>query len=450
MKPKIFYLISTFVIFITIIGFIWLHAFTIPRLVALTQVDPLFYLPQNDATALAHEINLLSIEESNTIASIKNHPQYESVKNASGLNALLENGFLPLSYLKLLPDNTIKNERFVDQPTFLNALTLLTTYWKTAQAYKQEAYLFDKNLSAILATREKPFQVRGIGSEINSNTIESDIMKIKQNSYALTTDVKKRIACLFAGAYCKPKIYSLPQIEDLLERDPHTPPLPKSALPKKENILDRVGPYTVSSTCFPFKTNEFYLYLNGPYGFLPKQINENYYLSIDVIEESRPAYAQIYLTSGIQYLLQPEGASYRCSDLRYWGDLATIAYFDTALPKENIKSIADIVVQYETLDLDQKKVFENRLPFLPDMLHNVTSFLKIFERDVKYFSISPLYILGIRSSYALTYQTFSRSVWRIDSSLEYVSSSNLSPPPGISTYYDLNKANVDISLDSLE
>jgi hypothetical protein len=73
------------------------------------------------------------------------------------------------------------------------------------------------------------------------------------------------------------------------------------------------------------------------------------------------------------------------------------------------------------------------------MLATVHGYLEVLDSQLQQYTapIQPMYLSGMRSNYALLYQTFARSVWRLSENPLYESEKNLPVAPNYTTYTEL-------------
>jgi len=410
-----------------------------PRLAELTKSDPLFYIHSIDTENLRIEIDALASSHKELLMEIKARAQSEVATEQ--LLRMANDGFLPINYLSSLPRTIETNGIFLSEPTFVNALKMLRAYFRSATAYQSAGETLYNTVAIGGALKEGQFIIRNIGSETKAGVLEHDFALIKDNGLELMQEVRKRTMCLIIGLNCSS--HKLPNIFQTSQEIAHrsTPvALSNEALEEIVTKGERYGPYLVNSACFSSTPLWMYVYFDEKYGFLPKQIDDNYYIDFSKRASGRSkTYTKRYLDQGIGLLAQPEGANYRCTDLRYWGNLSTLVYFDTLFPNENIQTLADIDGLISVNNLEPRYISQNKLVYLPNMLHNITAFLAPYKRDSKDFTIEPLYLVGLRSSYSVTFQTFSRSFWRLDEQPTYVSRSNLPIPDTFTTYKELEQ-----------
>lgn len=402
--------------------------------------DPLFYIPAVEQDALARSISSLQEAERSAFETVLLHTHKQKLSSGEErvLKTVLNEGVLPLSYLELLPLNIERTATFLEHPTYVKGLQLLLLQYKTAQTYRREAYrLSDLSQQASKAAGDE-FVFASFASQINSAVWFHDTALLKANSSELVQISRERIVCYLLGINCSSTTLPRPTASAVPTgsiRPTSAPALPDD-LVNILNMPQRYGPFVIETSCFPQRTVSLYLFRGSSTGFLPKQVDENYYLDIHSMlgnqELASNPYAKHYLDQGIDLLIQPEGASYRCTDLRYWGDVAVLAYFSDQFPNAQIHTLADVERLLTTLDQDDsdkaryyRQVFSNRIVYLPDMLQHIARMLRSYERDADYSRTTPFYLLVIRSHYALTFMTFSSSVWKLDESPQYTSRPNI-------------------------
>jgi len=436
----------------------------------ITQNDPLFYSPKIDTQALDTSVSELKVSERVELEDInvriKNGTLTNSDSDIEILKQIYSNGFLPISYLQQLPKTIEATEVFLQYPNTLNGLKMLSSTYFTARKY----HLNGEKLYAMLQKtggkgRSNP-TFEFISSRTNRETLEYDGSLIEKNGRKLINETTLRIRCFLFG-----KCSEFPEAitKNITQTTYMTNVFPSldnfSLLPDEKIVIsgrlenaERSGPYIIESTCFPSKYVPMYIYKDDEYGFMPKQADEIYYSDfvkkLDLVPTNR--FANYFKNKGVYYDDVLETAEYGCTDLSYWGDLSTLKYFTSNL-NYDVTSIADLDILYEEFSKNptSKKtrenilIIENRIIHLPDMLTTLSSNLD-FHSSVSHFSdlVSPMFLLGIRSAYSLTYGTFSKSIWRLNEQPKYLSEKNIPVTNFYTTYNELSKQYSDEEINS--
>lgn len=448
-NQKLILKISLIVLFVGICSCIFIQN-RVNTLYRLTLSDPLFYTPQLDTDELRTVLSSLTQAEANTrkmIFAIAENNTGLDVDESRALKQASEEHILPLSFLKTLPDTIDATNAFFEKTTFINALKMNQRVSASAKMYEKDAKSFNRSVDdAITALGNRVFTLESIGSVVRPDVTLEDSEKIVQNSNTLLAESRKRSLCLLGWKCPKPTTYQ-----------PQYVPPPPSQSPDKTSSLtsnqhedfDASGPYMIQSSCFEKKYNAMYLLSNQIYT-IPKLVDESYYTDYKKILERAPSSTNAlpYTQDGIPYHAIPEGVSYRCTDLSYWGDITTIDY----LQKEYEINVLSSSYDLYTLSKDTNKsqdyttilIAQNRLVMLPQLLKNINYSLSVFNTFDAYTSnISPIYLTMMRSAYSLTFGTFSRSIWRIDERPQYVSQANTPLPEVFTTHTDLKEKFTD-------
>ena len=435
-------------------------------LLQITLEDPLFYSPEVNVGALKQHIATLIHTEDLLMQDIKYRIKQKSLTNIDSeidmLKKIVLYGFLPASYLQQLPNAIEKTDIFLEKPTVINAFRMLGAVHGAARSYQKDSTRLYDFVTEANAIRDpsSSFTMDFLGSRVNDTTLLEDLHLVKKNGDQLLKESRSRFSCFLRGICetivqknraitftLKNTLTSFPTLHDfdLLQDD-----IVNGGLDQAQ----RVGPYIIKSGCFPQVYVPMYIFRDNDYGFIAKQADENYYLDFKALIQQSPQnqYAKLFLDHGIEFDDQPEGAEYRCLDLRYWGDLATIDYFRKTLNRDDIISSDDLdmlINEFKgNMDVKNSKkylhILNNRITDLPFMLAFIADSLN-FHRTVFLYSnnITPLHLLSVRSAYSITYNTFSRSIWRLDDVPRYLSEKNTPLSPIYTTYHQLRRSYSD-------
>lgn len=436
----------------------------VANLHTLVRDDPLFYSPEVDTQALAESIAKLNESEQTVRNTIDRRVLDGTLQNSDQelpvLKKIIEQGFMPISYLNSLPNAIAQTDYFLSSASIGTAFKMSFAVLRAADTYELEAAK-TLALAKEAAATIQPYTLRMLGSETSSAQQLSDLERIVMNGTELKKEARERLWCLFTFSCDK-----LTEHQKQSDIKNEVPPkeehqlLPDNIASLELPDLPRFGPYYVKNNCLQYAYAPLYLFTDDEKLFLVKDATDNYYYHLDdvlpVEGDAMPNYLQKLYDAGLTYDVQREGADYRCTDLTYWGEISTIYYFNTKSNHPDITSSEDLYeLEKELRTTDQTdetvrnlRILENKLVGLPTMLHMVIYYLdynNILAKDYQP-NISPLYFLIIRSDYSLLFQTFSRSVWRLEVSPQYVIEHNLTPAPEFTTYTALKD---DFSLDEI-
>jgi hypothetical protein len=437
----------TIVIFIYLL-FIQLN---VTKLHNLTKKDPLFYDPSLDSHELSKGISELKKSENDLLLATAEVLSEKTLNNTAQekevINSIVTNGILPIDYLEELTKNLKRNEIFIEKPNLINAVLLLIQTQKTADFYRKES---QKLLSLAEASAKvegslsRPYQVHLFGSRSTTIQEYKDIQLINQNSLVLQNDSYSRWKCLLLGMRCGEQIRNVTP-----EKKSKSPRVTATILPTEITMqnytFDKMyGPYLIESSCFPKKYTWLQFVIDDKNRFIAKDATENYYYDIDnrIISSSTQ---NDYLSDiGMPYDFQNESTSYRCLDLRYWADLSSLAVLEDLMKEKSPTStdgLRDLETQYpDTFTFEQLITLDNKLTHLPYMLRSIATYLDIYTDIQKDYRnrLEILQLVANRSTYALTYQTFSRSIWRLQENPAYTSVQNIAVPSLYTTYTELS------------
>jgi len=440
---SIFVLIGVSVLALFALGF-----YHTDDLVELTSADPLLYSPHVNTTALREEVgNLVQAHRLVTEEAGKDLAR-RGFDDDPSASVGIKHGFLPVQYLKMLPSAIEGTQAFIDTPSFPHALRMVVADWRTAHAYRADAYAFYLNMQRSVQEKKNPARFLYLASETTTDVALRDARKIAENSDRLLSDARSRASCLFFGTCREGVAHVLSGISDT---EPEAEYLKTFELPEYLEGIPRSGPYLVQSGCFPDRVTPLFLYGSDAFPFYAKSAIENYYLDVEAhikqLEGNDP-YGLLLLSRGIAYEDQPEGASYRCGNLSYWGSLSVLRYLEGEFEGEEVVSESDIVRLYQALpkeDVTHRLAIENQLMDLPEMLKEISKHL-LFQAYLAREGYAPpngLYFLASRSAYSLTYGTFSRSIWRLSTSPEFHSKENTIPDLSYAQYSTLKETYSD-------
>lgn len=402
-------------------------------LLELTRVDPLFYSPEVSVEELTASIEKLKEAELNVTNGLTKRLNEKTVQGADDtrpLEQIAQNGFLPIKYLAELVNTLSVTENFFEEPTALHGLQMLRASRTAARAYTAEIDSLTHLLETLPKEEYSYKKFIQFGSYTDIETLSYDLALIRNNAVALLNETNGRLRC-FTLLYCKGL---LPKPEYKANtRDYTRPSISDFDILSEKNIANvvssenaqRTGPYIIESACFIDAYVPFYIFKSDGIGFMPKQANENYYHDIRVMLDRNPdnAYARALMDTGISFDDQPESTEYRCTDLTYWATLSTIDYLHTVQERSDVTTthavatLLDSFYKNPQLEDNQKNILiiENKMIDMPGMLTYISNSLESYAIHSKYYDkVEPFYLIGMRSAYSLTYNTFSKSVWRIN------------------------------------
>lgn len=427
--------------------------------------DPLLYSPEININLLKQETaDLLDVQDSlgkEIISHIQSRTLTNTEEEKRILTKIAHTGFLPSSYLKKLPKTIKKTGDFLENPTVLNTFSMLYVVHIAARNYQKESGKLYSLLKEASAGNDfsNPISIGFLGSSSNIPVILEDIDLVRENGTELVRESRARIWCFLIGkcerlleqktAVIREKDFLRENIPTLVE----FALLPDAIVNHSLRESERFGPYVVENSCFPEKYAPFYILRHEDRGFVVKRADTNYYIDFREIERVVPfnLYVNFFLSRGAKYQLQTGGNEYRCLDLQFWGDLSIINYFNQEFPDKNIASSDDLEKlrdELEELSAEEKNkytiILDNRIVDLPYMFSAMTNHLSLYRKLISINkSVNPLSLLAIRSSYSLTYGTFSKSIWRLPERPTFFTEKNIPITPVMTTYQDLRKKYTD-------
>lgn len=413
MKKRLFYILPTIGAVLLLLVF-YIH-YNINALHTLTQDDPLFYFPGPGSDNLSEYVSFLKDQEHgvlNTLEVQYKHGEVSTPLTEEEMGVLLRDGFLPTTYLEALTRAHNATKNFLEKSTLISALQMIKYDRDAARVYKEDA----KHLLEMHQPHVTETYFQNIGTRVWNKTVQSDLELIFTNGIALESETNKRIWCIILP--CTPPSYTpyIPLAATVSTAPTSTITSPLSTELMEESVAS-YGSFYLKNTCFPSKENIFDVYLHDTYGFLPKDREKDYLLDMNVMHASEHtrAYAESFIEKDVLYREQLEGASYRCPDYRYWGVLSLSIYEPT-----------------EETEIDARIVKQNNLAHLGAMLQNIGAFLTPYKEEAADYGADTTYLLGVRTAYPITFQTFSRSTWRIQENPRYLDSAN-NPLPSLYT-----------------
>lgn len=446
------------ILFTILLGFFYvLFIFSNVRyLHTLTLKDPLFYDPIIDTQELRKSVENLKKTQHKLFSSISRKIETGEIENSKKeltvIKDITENTLFPILYLNSLAASVDSNNQFIKSPNIMNAWKLLVTNRETAELYFEQA----KNLQTLMRQSienggyaERPRNINMFASISNAEQQLQDMLTLEKNGQQLIYDNKKRWWCLFTRLHC-----------NFTEKTGDKKTIAQSAEQKLDTAknlstttafysypnTEVTGPYNIQSQCFPEETTLIYLGVTNSGIFLPKTANENYYYDIQKRAERSGGPERLGHLSdySLPYYFQPESTSYRCLDLTYWADLSTLSYLEDKLTNPPNSSYELRMLEKRLSDrrfAEHSLVVANKLGQLPAMLISIDSYLDTFTSifDSHLNTMEPASLLGVRSSYAITYQPFARSIWRIEEKPLYATKGNVTVPDVYTTYTNLKQ-----------
>lgn len=417
---------------------------------SLSVLDPLFYDPLIDTKDLALAVTELRATEQQVRNIIEDKASEGTFHNPQTeldylVNNLTQTHIVPIHHLELLPDTIVANREFHNNPNLSSALTMLSWYSKSADAYRNNAEQLERNFEDVVALEghlTTPLTVRMFASLVDSHQQRHDIRTIVENGKKLQQETRKRWLCLLARLTCTPTNHTTNIQKEYVEApkpiDHETLLTPELALPiySYEHVH---GPYTVETGCYPDKNTPVYITIDNHNRYIIKSAKENYYYDI-ALRTKNNAYSHLAAYEH-PYYFQNESNSYRCLDFSHWFDSTALLYLDT---KHNIHATSG---ELDYLSQEAKRAnnllmhtaIENKLWKLPQILRAIDSYLYLYGQIYNKYStgISATYLLAVRSSYGVTYQAYTKSIWRLPEQPRFFIEANTQVDPVYKTYSDL-------------
>lgn len=288
-----------------------------------TLEDPLFTVPYFDVEGFNKSIQNLEFIEN----------KYNSVIKR-------EERFFPLNFLRQIPEVYLAEDKFIKDPSELNAENLINWYSIAADSYLSDSKIF-LNVVNNYKGNTPLIQFRAFNSNTTSTIVYSDIEKVSNNADALSTEILSRKNCLEKGEGCKRPIISFKKPDTIKPLDEAVDStLPVNVLfpgESKEEIASISGPYIVTTSCygwdrdFNLKPQIFYLINtktiqidggNAPSHYKRiKLATDNYYTQVKK-EEFRPDY-----NTDLPFIGVREDNIYTCRDMTHQSELMVLDYF---------------------------------------------------------------------------------------------------------------------------
>lgn len=431
MKKKFIFLSLVFLVILALVLFSWFN-FNAKRkarvglegFYELTLKDPLFFSPFFDTQEFERAIKELKKEEDElkkvTIANMEAH-EYKT----DYIPILQENNLFPYQFLENLILINQETEEFLQTPSVERAESLLSLYDTAADSYLEAVSSKIKILEKINPTENNPIFFFMVDSVTNSQVIKNDYYVIKENGYKLKEEIAKRRNCLLGKENCQVLIktkdnssfIALMKAEEFDLKGENIDFI-KSELLTYPGIEIVKGPYKIKSLCWQSPDFEHWMYLiyykeNGRTIIFPKIANQNYYSPVPAVSTNRVS--QTLAKNGIKFILQSETTSYECMDLTFYPQLLTLDFLK--------KQIEKGLITKENLEknLNYKLLIENQFGLLAPAINDFSKHLKALKGFwiLEESSVSPEYLLYVRTPYSIFYFPFAKSIWRIDKELKY-------------------------------
>jgi hypothetical protein len=447
-KKKItsFSLVIGLLIIIGVIFFSYYHRIPAEKaLVNFTKIttdDPLFVSPELDLTELK--------KSTGYVQSIQN--QY---MKQYGLNQEIT----PTGFLMEIAETKEVSDKFQQNPSKENAVSLIASYRKSNKAYLEEVTFLKNELTKAFPL-EKEVTFANIGSATTNTIIAKDYDLMIDNSKEMDSEIKYREKIL--NGITAPKTAQSAII----------PTKPQEV----NNINQEEGKalFTIKTSCFqttgeviPFNLI-FEKNKDGDDKIIPKIANDSYFQKMN----SNDPTENKYLSQGIEWRRIREGNSYRCNDLGYQANLVSFRSFinkykgnllfdaknrdEFELNENDLKKwqegyelevkILTITNTYNYSDLelladyyhyfwsknqDSRRELNERYLYIKNkqadmelILNTAFSFDNLLARLKKNPASMPdkykKYLYVIRNNYSYVFLNFSRAVWRLQLNPQYV------------------------------
>jgi len=424
----------------------------------LTENDPLFYSSFFDSKEWEKSIKVLKDSEDGfKKASIENYPKaFPSAsyaeKNDYALG-LKENDLAPYQFLQDLVLINQKTNDFLKNPSPKLGKELLNLYNNATDSYIKDA---ETKITALEKIDKKKNimnkYVVFIDSASSYKVVKNDFLTIKENGYKLKQEIAQRKKCLSGKTSCPEPLQNTKKINDFIDSLNAKFDLKGERIDGIKKIITSInypsslklsGPYRIHSVCLQSPDYQQWMYLllyNDVYGrpsLVPKLATQSYFQKIPK-EDNGKKILKALLKNGFDFQFQLESATYRCLDLAFYSELATLDFV-----KKQIDN-GKIVQEDLTKNRDYKLLIENQFGLMVRILNRITVNNYSLKTHVLVEKNPPPeeYLLMVRSNYSIFSFPFAKSIWRIDKKLKYVLSQQESPAlssPEFFTIDDLKK-----------
>jgi len=449
----------------------------------VTKEDPLFTSPDVEYQKFAASIEVLADYHNLLLKKLK-----------------LKDNIIPLNFLQSLPKVAEAHSQFINKPTVRNAGKLISEY-KTVQAnYKNDmTKLINKSQEYFSSKEEKEFIV--LGSATSSRTIFADWRLILRNAAELKKEIDYRQNILANGEYRDSKPISPKKLKKYDTNKVSF--LNKNELivhPQYMNTLR--GPYIVETAIFKKKVSPEYYYVydlnyRNRMILMAKLATDNFYERLVATTPVEKA----LIDRGYKWRPNWDGNTYHFTDnewqikllnldsfwRRYRGDnifkeIAKRAYFEKV--DNETKRFVEKAAKVEEDFFSQKIPSETNLNRLKDyyrwayellksegshssrlnadkeqlLNRYLTANSKLFGLDSIFKSTLYLdnlvvraglgalskqmegYLYALRSSYSLTYLSFSPTIWRLSQRPKFIKKKGYVPEHSVfASYTQLRK-----------
>ncbi len=392
----------------------------------ITIKDPLFYSPNMNGKQLAFTVEKLKKIDDEILLENQKAPNYNN-----DINNIYPHGWRiwPDNFLKTLPEIDLTTKKFIKNPTYQNGEKLIALYAISVNEYKNAININIKSLKTVLDNNPKLTnkQIIFLGSATTPKIVLNDFLLIAKNADELEKEVKSRTYCLKFGK-CDLKITYAKPLKKGVKVD--YKPLPDEILGINRKTSKVYGPYFATTGCFGLSDGKpyslpFYVVEKGESKdkllVKPMLTNTKYYRDYKDISSRSPS--NLITNSGITIRPHPETNDYMCTDFTYYPQL---------------------IMQYLKEKGQIKKDSSNNLEALPYIINNALNFNTYLVYNIKYSqkAYPPYFLLTVRSAYSIYFVTFSKAVWRLPQSPQFLIPQDFSeymPESMYLTYEDLVK-----------
>ncbi len=427
---------------------------------AINYEDPLFTFPEFNVDEFEKSINELKSSEAELLSVL----------------GIEEKNLFPHEFLSALINASRKNQQFLERPSYENAVELINLQYEAAKNYEAES---QKVLNVI---RENPGPAAILlGVRADNKTAVSDFIKLINNSKTLNEEVKRREGCLNGRGECIRTVFNIEKPEGFGRRlSSQIDVLEKELIyyPLEDNSNIR-GPYISSSPCYGWGDSYSY----PPHLFYLKKGHDNtgetysdIQLATDIYFRQVPQISsfttdQVLRNQGIEYIKIDSTTLYLCYYHGYLSEILTVdsflheklpfideskfkesdrdfvseikkfetSFFTNEFPSyENAKLLSEyylylykLLLEDENADESFKKELLERYLYLDRKLVNINEIVRygkllidgllVVERTSERIepTASERLMFPGRTFYGLLYFPFSKSVYRLDESLDY-------------------------------
>jgi len=426
---------------------------------AITHEDPLFTFPEFDVDEFEKSINDLILSEDDLL----------SILGIEGKT------LFPHSFIESMINASLKNQEFLENPSYENAVELINLQYKAASDYADET----EHVLKVLRENPGPATIL-IGIRADNKTAISDFNKLIENSSKLSDEIKRREDCLNGEGECYRGILDLERPEGFGRKLSSEIDLIGKELiyyPSEGNNVR--GPYISNTPCYGWGDNYSY----KPYPFYLKEGTDNagetysdIQLATDMFFRKIPEVSsfttdQVLRQRGIDYIKIDSTTLYLCYYHGYLAEILTMdsflaekspfldpskfeeserdyvsevvkmesGFFTSETPSyENAKLLAEYYFYLYRMMLDEKNPDEkyknellNRYLYLDRKLVNINEIVRygkllidgLISIEKASERIDPLaserLMFPGRTFYGLLYFPFSKSVYRLEDDMDY-------------------------------